>query len=44
MINTLVYTNAALIGLYHPLDGITNPKYKLKCFSKFIFFSKRKRH
>jgi hypothetical protein len=23
---------AYLMGLYHPLDGLTNPKYNLLCF------------
>ncbi len=33
------------MGLYHPLDGITNPKYKLLHFLKTkIYFAKRKRH
>jgi hypothetical protein len=29
------------MGLYHPPDGITNPKYKLLCFLtpyKIIFY------
>ncbi len=31
-----------LIGLYLPLDGITNPKYKLLCFLTTIFCQDRK--
>jgi hypothetical protein len=26
------FGGGATIGLYHPLDGITNLKYKLLCF------------
>jgi hypothetical protein len=33
-----------LIGLYYPLDGVTNPKYKLLHFLKNIFFTKRRMH
>ncbi len=33
-----------LMGLDHPLDGITNPKYKLLHFLTTNFFAKRKRH
>jgi hypothetical protein len=29
-----------VIGLYHPLDGVTNPKYKLPCFLKTIFLQR----
>jgi hypothetical protein len=33
-----------LKGLYYPLDGVTNPKYKLLCFLTFkILFSKEKK-
>jgi hypothetical protein len=28
--------------LYHPLDGITNPKYKLLCFLTAIFCKEMK--
>ncbi len=31
------------IGLYHPLDGITNPKYKLLCSLTTKFFCKEKK-
>jgi hypothetical protein len=31
-----------LIGLYHPLDGITNPKYKLLHFLTTDFFKEKK--
>ncbi len=31
------------IGLHHPLDGITNPKYKLLHFIQLTFFSKKNR-
>jgi hypothetical protein len=31
------------IGLYHPLDGITNPKYKLLLFLTTIFFCNEKK-
>jgi hypothetical protein len=34
---------STLIGLYHPLDGITNPKYNLLFFLKTIFFCKEKK-
>jgi hypothetical protein len=30
-------------GLYHPLDGITNPKYKLLHFLTIIIFTKKKK-
>ncbi len=30
--NTLAYCNTELIGLYHPLDGVTDLKYKLLRF------------
>jgi hypothetical protein len=29
MLNAVIIIN--LMGLYHPLDGITNPMYKLLC-------------
>ncbi len=32
------------IGLYHSVDAITNPKYKLLHFLTTIFFTKRRRH
>ncbi len=34
------------IGLYRPLDGITNPnpKYNLLCFLTAKFFVKRRKH
>jgi hypothetical protein len=28
-----------IIGLHQPLDGVTNPKYKLQCFVTTNFFS-----
>ncbi len=31
-----------IIGLHHPLDGVTNPKYKLLHFIKLTFFCKKK--
>jgi hypothetical protein len=34
------------IGLYHPLDGVTIPKYKLLCFLSFLiteFFCKEEK-
>jgi hypothetical protein len=31
-----------LIGLHHPLHGITNPKYKLLCFLTTIFLQREK--
>ncbi len=35
----------SLIGLHHPLDGVTNPEYKLLCFIQLTtFFAKRRRH
>jgi hypothetical protein len=34
---------AVLMGLYHPLDGITNPMYKLLHFLTTIFFCKGKK-
>jgi hypothetical protein len=35
--------NFFTIGLYHPLDGVTNLKYKLLHFLTTIFFCKSKR-
>ncbi len=33
------------IGLHHPLDGVTNPEYKLLHFIQLTnFFAKRRRH
>ncbi len=29
------------IGLHHPLDGITNPEYKLLCFIQLTIFLQR---
>jgi hypothetical protein len=37
----IFYTNDGAIGLYHPLDGITNPKYKLLHSLTANFFLKR---
>jgi hypothetical protein len=35
----------ASIGLHHPLDGVTNPEYKLLRFIQLNkFFAKRRRH
>jgi hypothetical protein len=31
-INTVKYNVDQEIGLHHPLDGVTNPEYKLLCF------------
>jgi hypothetical protein len=31
------------LGLYHPLDDITNPKYKLLGFLAINYFSKEKK-
>jgi len=31
-------------GLHHPLDGITNPKYKQLHFLTTNFLAKRRRH
>jgi hypothetical protein len=31
------------IGLYHPLDGVTNPRYTLLCFLTTNFFYKEKK-
>ncbi len=37
--------NDGLIGLYHPLDGVTSPKYKFLCsITTNFFFRKRGRH
>ncbi len=33
-----------VIGLYHPLDGVTNPKYKLMHFRATKKIAKRRRH
>ncbi len=33
----------ALIGLHHPLDGITNREYKLLCFIQLSIFCKEKK-
>ncbi len=30
-----------IIGLHHPLDGVTNPKYKLLCFIQLTIFLQR---
>ncbi len=30
-----------LIGLHHPLDGVTNPEYKLLCFIQITIFLQR---
>jgi hypothetical protein len=30
-----------LIGLHHPLDGVTNPEYKLLCFIQLTNFLQR---
>ena len=39
------YLKCSSIGLHQPLDGITNPKYKLKCcLTTHFFSSKRRRH
>ncbi len=35
--NILVYNIVVSIGLYHPLDGIKNPKYTLLNFLTTIF-------
>jgi hypothetical protein len=32
-----------IIGLYHPPDGVTNPKYKLFCSYTTNFFGKEKK-
>jgi hypothetical protein len=32
-----------VIGLYHPLNGVTNPKYKLLPFLTTIFVGKEKK-
>ncbi len=32
------------IGLYYPLDGVTNPKYKLLYSLRTNFYVERKRH
>jgi hypothetical protein len=32
------------IGLYHPLDGVTNPNFKLCSLTTKILFAKRRRH
>ncbi len=30
-----------LIGLHHPLDGVTNTEYKLMCFIQLTIFLQR---
>ncbi len=35
---------AQLIGLHHPLDGVTNPKYKLLHFIQLTKFFCKKGH
>ena len=30
-----------IIGLHHPLDGVTNPEYKLLCFIQLTKFLQR---
>jgi hypothetical protein len=37
----LLLQNVCQMGLYHPLDGVTNPKYKLLRFLTTIFFHKQ---
>jgi hypothetical protein len=32
------------LWLYHPLDAITNPKYKVLYFLTMKLFAKRRRH
>jgi len=33
------------IGLYHPVDGVANPKYELLCsLTTKNFFAKKRRH
>jgi hypothetical protein len=36
-----VYIYYCCIGLHQPLDGVTNPKYKLQCFLTTNFFLQR---
>ncbi len=43
-INQSVKRDVYGIGFCHPLDGVTNPMYKLFCFLTTIFFIKRRRH
>jgi hypothetical protein len=43
-VHALAYYDTATIGLHHPLDGVTNPKYKLLCFIQLNFFAMRRRH
>jgi hypothetical protein len=43
---TLIYPYPSLqntnpLRLYHPLDGTTNPKYKLLCFNNYVFCKKK---
>ncbi len=38
---TILYCK--VIGLHHPLDGVTNPEYKLLHFIQLTFFCKKKR-
>jgi hypothetical protein len=38
------YKEETSIGLYHPPDGVTNPKHKLLCFLTTKFFPRRRRY
>ncbi len=39
--NTVAYFDMKLIGLHHPLDGLTNPEYKLLRFIQLTIFLQR---
>jgi hypothetical protein len=41
-VGCLIGDNREAIGLHHPLDGVTNPKYKLLRFTQLTIFCKKK--
>ncbi len=43
MLNVIMLSVMAPIGLYHPLDGVGNPKYKLLHFLTTKLFCKEKK-
>ncbi len=38
LVSTIMDTHTVRIGLHHPLDGVTNPEYKLLCFIQLTKF------
>jgi hypothetical protein len=43
MLNVIMLSVMVPVGLYHPLDGIPNPKYKLLHFLTTKLFRKEKK-